>query len=184
MKEMKMLEKIVIKGKIVIFKIYSFIYFLITIPYYGKNHHTNFISLLSKVENKTQIFLGKRFVFRSYSQLIGDFSCGDDVRFGYGCNVFGPVEMGNCIMVAPNCLISSGGHGTSIMDTPMIFQECPKPRKIYIKDNVWIGGNSVILKGVTIEKGAVVGAGSVVVADIPENAVAVGNPAKIIGYRK
>jgi acetyltransferase-like isoleucine patch superfamily enzyme len=50
-------------------------------------------------------------------------------------------------------------------------------------DRVWIGANVTILKGVTIGNDAVVGAGSVVTKDIPEKAIAVGVPAKVIKYR-
>lgn len=51
---------------------------------------------------------------------------------------------------------------------------------IRIKDDAWIGMNSIILKGVTIGRGAVVGAGSVVTKDVPDFCVVAGNPAKII----
>ena len=53
-----------------------------------------------------------------------------------------------------------------------------------IGDRVWIGANVTILKGVTIGNDAVIGAGSVVTKDIPEKAIAVGNPAKVTKYRQ
>lgn len=53
-------------------------------------------------------------------------------------------------------------------------------KPIVIGDNVWIGGGSIVLPGVTIGSGAVVGAGSVVTHDIPANTLAYGNPARII----
>lgn len=52
-----------------------------------------------------------------------------------------------------------------------------------IGNDVWIGANSVILKGVKIGNGVIIGAGAVVTKDIPPYAIAVGNPAKIIKYR-
>jgi acetyltransferase-like isoleucine patch superfamily enzyme len=55
---------------------------------------------------------------------------------------------------------------------------------IVIKDDVWIGANSVILPGVTIGQGAVVAAGSIVTKDVPEYAIVAGNPARIIKYRE
>lgn len=55
---------------------------------------------------------------------------------------------------------------------------------IYIGDDVWIGANSVILPGVRIGSGAVIGAGSIVTKDIPENAIVVGNPARVVKYRQ
>ena len=54
------------------------------------------------------------------------------------------------------------------------------PKPIHIGKNVWIGSNSTILPGVTIEDNAVIGAGSVVTKDISENMVAVGSPARVI----
>jgi acetyltransferase-like isoleucine patch superfamily enzyme len=58
-----------------------------------------------------------------------------------------------------------------------------KSHKITIGDNVWIGRMVVILPGVTIGKGAIIGAGAVVSKDIPDYAIAVGNPAKVVKYR-
>ena len=54
---------------------------------------------------------------------------------------------------------------------------------VIIKNDVWIGMNSIILSGVTIGNGAVIAAGSVVTKDIPDYAVAAGNPARVIKYR-
>jgi len=55
---------------------------------------------------------------------------------------------------------------------------------ITVKNNAWIGFNSIILKGVTIGEGAIIGAGSVVTKDVPDYAIAGGNPARIIKYTK
>ena len=55
-------------------------------------------------------------------------------------------------------------------------------KDIIIKDDVWIGFNSTIYKGVTIGKAAIVGSNSLVLEDVPDYAVVVGNPAKIIKY--
>ena len=53
-------------------------------------------------------------------------------------------------------------------------------KEIIIKDDVWINENTVLLRGITIGKGAIIGAGSVVTHDIPDNVFACGNPAQII----
>lgn len=52
---------------------------------------------------------------------------------------------------------------------------------VELKENVWVGTRSIICKGVTIGKNSIVGAGSVVTHDIPENVIAAGNPAKVVG---
>lgn len=62
------------------------------------------------------------------------------------------------------------------------FSEC-NHRSGEIEDYVTIYPNSVIAGGVKIGKNSIIGAGSVVIKDIPENAVAAGNPAKIIRYK-
>lgn len=53
-------------------------------------------------------------------------------------------------------------------------------KPVYIGKDVFIGMISLVLKGVTIGNGAVIGAGSVVIKDIPANVIAAGNPAKVI----
>lgn len=55
-------------------------------------------------------------------------------------------------------------------------------KPIVIKENAWIGFNAIIMKGVTIGRSSIVGAGSVVTKDVPDYAVVAGNPAKIIKY--
>lgn len=59
-----------------------------------------------------------------------------------------------------------------------------KTSPIVIHDDVWIGMNCIILKGVTIGQGAIIGAGSVVTHDVPAWSVVAGNPAKVVKYLK
>jgi maltose O-acetyltransferase len=84
------------------------------------------------------------------------------------------------ISIGDNCTITSGvrilAHDAS-MYRDLGFA---KIGKVEIKDNTFIGNNSVILPGVSIGPGAIIGAGSVVNTDVPENSVAAGNPAKVI----
>lgn len=96
---------------------------------------------------------------------------------------------GGVICIGRNCSISqhismiASNHGTALGQD--INKQAWNKEKtgITIDDDVWIGANCVVLPGVHIRKGAVIGAGSVVTKDIPENAIAVGNPAKVIKYR-
>lgn len=57
------------------------------------------------------------------------------------------------------------------------------PKPVVIGDDVWIGARVIILPGVTVGKGAVLGAGTVVARDVPEWAVVVGNPARVVKFR-
>lgn len=85
------------------------------------------------------------------------------------------------ITIGDNCLI---GHNVTIATLNHDFSPKKRanitPRPVNIGDNVWIGSDSTILPGVTIGSGAIVGAGSIVTKDVPENTTVAGNPAKII----
>ncbi|WP_199120906.1 DapH/DapD/GlmU-related protein [Pedobacter sp. ASV28] len=94
----------------------------------------------------------------------------------------GDVRIGKDCLIAMNTSILSSNH--SIPPTGILINSKPDiPLSTVIEDDVWIGANCVILGGITIEKGAVIGAGSVVTKNIPSYAIAVGNPAKVIKHR-
>jgi len=73
-----------------------------------------------------------------------------------------------------------GKQGTNDFHQLTARDQMPESRPVLIGDGVWIGTRAVILPGVTIGRGAVVGAGSVVTSDIAERSLAVGNPARVI----
>lgn len=87
------------------------------------------------------------------------------------------VKFGDNIFIAPNCGFYTAGHPLDI-ERRNSYIECAYP--ITIGNDVWIGANTIVLGGVKIGNGAVIGAGSVVVKDIPDNVVAFGNPCKVI----
>lgn len=89
----------------------------------------------------------------------------------------GKVKIGDNAQIAPNVSIYTAGHPIH-PDSRNSGYEYGIP--ITIGDNVWIGGNAVILPGVTIGDNAVIGAGSVVTKDIPANVIAAGNPCRVI----
>ncbi|MDY2829576.1 MAG: sugar O-acetyltransferase [Sodaliphilus sp.] len=89
------------------------------------------------------------------------------------------VTIGNNVWLGPNVGIYAVAHP---MEAAGRVQKLGIAKPITIGDNVWIGGNSVVLMGVTIGNNVVIGAGSVVTKDIPDNAVVVGNPARVIKY--
>lgn len=89
----------------------------------------------------------------------------------------GKVQFGDNVFIAPNCGFYTAGHPLDY-ETRNKGLEYAKPIKV--GNNVWIGGNVVVLPGVTIGDNCVIGAGSVVTKDIPENSVAVGNPCRVM----
>ena len=107
---------------------------------------------------------------------------GDNTRIHGSCiHAKSKIHIGKNCLIAANCqIIDSNGHET-LMERPLdrIFS-MDKPREIIIEDNVWIGANCIVLKGVKIGSGSIIAAGSVVVESIPENVIARGNPAQVI----
>lgn len=87
------------------------------------------------------------------------------------------VTFGNNVFIAPNCAFYTAGHPFDVEQRNKGL-EYAKP--ITVGNNVWIGGNVVVVPGVTIGDNSVIGAGSVVTTDIPANSLAVGNPCKVI----
>ena len=81
------------------------------------------------------------------------------------------VKFGDNVFIAPNCGFYTAGH-------PIDSQK--RNQGLEVGNDVWIGGNVVVLPGIKIGNNCVIGAGSVVTKDIPSNSVAVGNPCKVI----
>ncbi|GGZ31784.1 maltose O-acetyltransferase [Echinicola pacifica] len=104
---------------------------------------------------------------------------GKGVFFNFNCVVLDvmPVTIGHRSLIGPNVQIYTATH-------PLDFQErasgLESAKPIHIGDDVWIGGSVVICPGVTIGNRSVIGAGSVVTRDIPDDTLAAGNPCKII----
>ena len=110
------------------------------------------------------------------------------ISIGRWSGLSGAVVVAACeIIIGDECLL---GSGAVVVDTDFHPLD-PKGRRyrnvsdaraapVMIGSNVFIGANSMILKGVTIGDGSVIGAGSVVVSSIPSGVVAAGNPARVL----
>lgn len=89
----------------------------------------------------------------------------------------GKVKIGDNVQIAPNVSLYTAGHPLHPDSRNSGYEY---GIDITIGNNVWLGGNVCVMPGVTIGDNAVIGAGAVVTKDIPANAVAVGNPAKVV----
>ena len=99
------------------------------------------------------------------------------INFNVSMIDLGKIKIGNRVLIGPSTGLFTAIHPT---DPEIRATGIEKGVDITIEDDVWIGGNATILPGVTIGKGAIIGAGSVVTKDIPEMTIAAGNPAKVI----
>lgn len=87
------------------------------------------------------------------------------------------ITIGQHCFIGPGCGMYTAIHPILPQERNSGMERC-KP--ITLGDNVWLGGDVTILPGVTIGSNTVIGAGSVVVKDIPSGVVAVGNPCKVV----
>lgn len=91
----------------------------------------------------------------------------------FRCMSAGNVTLDDDVRIAMNVQIITNNHDSYDRDVLTI-------KDVHIKKNAWIGAGATILPGVTVGENAIVGAGSIVTKDVPDNAVVVGNPAKVI----
>lgn len=108
---------------------------------------------------------------------------GNNTFIGKGCefNITSEIKIGNDCLIASGCKFVDHNHGKDLKYL-MRKQRCQES-PISIGDNVWLGVNVVVLKGVEISNGAIVAANAVVNKSIPENEIWAGIPAKKIGER-
>lgn len=113
-------------------------------------------------------------------------SIGENTFINFNCVLLddNKITIGKNGLLAPGVHIYTAMHPLNATDR-IIFEKgnsryLTSSRPVVIGDNVWIGGNTVIMPGVTIGNNVTIGAGSVVTKNVPDNKLAFGNPCKII----
>jgi len=151
--------------------------------------------MIHKLSDVASINIGENTNVWQYSVIL------KDAVIGNNCNICAHTLIENDVLVGNDVTIKSGVYlwdGIVIEDKVFIgpcvaFSNDKRPRskqyperflKTIIKKNASIGANATILPGLTLGENCMVGAGAVVTRDVPDNAVVVGNPAKIIKYIK
>ncbi|MGE5246404.1 MAG: DapH/DapD/GlmU-related protein [Betaproteobacteria bacterium] len=114
----------------------------------------------------------------------GDIELGEGANLGFNCEVFSAsrVRIGSNALLAAYCYVIGGDHDFSDPEKPVLAQTRTSAG-VTIGDGVWMGAGVKVLDGVTIGAMAIVGAGAVVRDDVPEHAIAVGIPARVVSTR-
>lgn len=115
----------------------------------------------------------------------GSVQIGAGTSIHRGCQIESykaPIRIGRCVEIAARCAFVSSNHGIT-PSLPIAKQPLTTKGPIIIEDEVWLGYGVIVLSGVRIGEGAVIGAGSVVTHDVPNGAIAVGVPARVIKMR-
>ena len=144
---------------------------------------------LQGIKLGNRVTIGKYAIIRPsniYGGPIGEgLTMGDNSNIGpynyIGCS--GKITIGNNVMLAPRVSIYAENH---VFDHPeiLIRDQGVEKKEVIIEDDCWIAANSILLAGVTIGRGSVVAAGSVVTENVPPYSVVAGVPAKWIKSRK
>lgn len=172
---------------------------ILRIKYYrlGKNSSVVYPNrIMNPSKDKTKITIGKNSVIRSEIQILGH---GGNVMIGDYCFIGDnsyiwsgkSIKIGNRVLIGHNCNIFDNDiHPFNKDERHEQFKDIllsghPKNIKlndaeVIIEDDVWIGANVTIMKGVRVGVGAIIGAGSIVTKDIEQFTVNVGNPSKIL----
>ncbi len=107
---------------------------------------------------------------------------GNNVYMNVNCVVLdcAKITVGNNVMFGPGVQIYAASHPLKASERIVNGKIIDTSSPIRIGDDVWIGGNAIVLPGVTIGDNVVIGSGSVVTKDIPSGSLAVGSPCKVI----
>jgi acetyltransferase-like isoleucine patch superfamily enzyme len=163
---------------------------------------SSYLSPLAKIENNTglpdRIKIGSNCSINGYVLVYnhgGSVNIGNDCFIGPDTRIWAAskIEIGNRVLISHDVNIhDNNSHPLNAQKRHLDFTEIfkyglPKTadyseKPVVIEDDAWIGFNAIILKGVTIGKGAIVGSGTIVTRDVPPYAVVVGNPARVVKY--
>jgi acetyltransferase-like isoleucine patch superfamily enzyme len=128
------------------------------------------------------VFVGRNTILSCKN---GDIVIDDRANIGFNCEVFSAsrVRVGKSVLMAAYTYLVGGDHLYDRIDVP-VLEQGRTARGIEVDDNVWLGTHVVVTDGSKVGRDAIVGAGAVVVGEIPEFAIAAGIPAKVMRDRR
>ena len=140
----------------------------------------------------TKIVIGPNVVVDSFVKIkpsggSGDVVIGEGSQINSGTVIYtgNGVVIGKGVLIGANCTLAPTNHEFTRADQPIASQRFqPSRGGIVLEDDVWIGANCAILDGAVVQKGAVIGAGSIVRGELAAYTVYAGNPLRQIGQRQ
>lgn len=143
--------------------------------------------------NEQYIRIGSRTIVGPYvsisvgmapgQQMVSDpvVSIGDRTMIGRGSHIVGhfSIEIGDDIQTGPYVYVTDQNHSYEDPEVP-VGRQWPTDKAVSIGSGSWLGTGVVVLPGARIGRNAVIGAGSVVLGEVPDHAVAVGSPARVV----
>jgi acetyltransferase-like isoleucine patch superfamily enzyme len=128
------------------------------------------------------VFVGRNTILSCKN---GDIVVDDHANLGFNCEIFSAsrVRVGKSVLMAAYTYLVGGDHLYDRVDIP-VLEQGRTARGIEVDDNVWLGTHVVVTDGSRIGRDAIVGAGAVVVGEIPEFAIATGIPARVVRDRR
>ncbi|MEA5006399.1 MAG: acyltransferase [Rikenellaceae bacterium] len=153
-------------------------------PLYIKKGHRSVLcsSVRKDIVPFNKFIIGRNSVVEDYAtvnNMVGDIEIGDNTRIGIGNVIIGPVSIGNNVNLAQNVTVSGLDHNYEDVNSSIASQGV-STAQIVIEEDVWVGANSVITKGIRISSHSVVAACSLVNKDVPPFSIVGGNPAKLL----
>ena len=146
-------------------------------------NHTNPSDINRKNEILDQLIKNKKencYIKSPFICEYGEYiTLGSNFFANYNCKIMdgGKIVFGDDVLIGPDCTFVTATHPTDPMKRKEGYQQF---KNITVGNNVWFGASVTVCPGVSIGDNCVIGAGSVVIKDIPANSVAVGNPCKVI----
>jgi acetyltransferase-like isoleucine patch superfamily enzyme len=128
------------------------------------------------------VFIGRNTILSCKN---GDIVLDDGVNIGFNCEVFSAslVQVGRDALLAAYCYLIGGDHDFGDA-TESVLAQSRRSSGVTVGAGAWLGAGAKVLDGVTIGERAIVGAGAVVRRSVPDAAVAVGVPARVVGLRE
>jgi len=128
------------------------------------------------------VYVGHHTILKGYYR--NEVRIGDRTWIGQQCFIHGAggITIGACVGIGPGVKILTSQHKEAGRHVPVLLSPI-ETAPVVIEDDGDIGIGAILLPGVTVGKGAVVGAGAVVTNDVPPYAVVIGMPARVLRYR-